>query len=345
MIAAAASIRYAAAMDEPETLMVGDMSVSVEETDEALTYTFSPRPAARKPTFPVSVLVVFVLYPLGLMALTVYARSRAANRPEWEDVLSGVLLAQLLVWLIGGTSLYATVFVWPYRHSGVVLRFTRTHVWHGDYRICELEQVRGLRFFVYTSVTRYLMDLSLPRTDAAPDPKRIPLPPEFGALPPDERPPSRPEAALSLVIDGDTHSLAGGFDPDQVRALAEHIHRRLTKFRFNQGIVAALDPLSAVETTEDDVQKLTHTRPPVGTVRRMNLAVLMIFGVRWTAIVWCTAMLAGLFASARLVVDTGLNGAFVLGYGPAAITHAVLLAFHLSVPQVKTKKGDPEETL
>src|SRR5678815_4055028 len=91
-------------MDEDETFTLDGMRVSVEETHDALTYRFVPR--RRNPTAisPVSFVFVLVLIPLGYLALVVYAYSKLANRPEWEDFLTGVFAGQMLVWLVTGAA-------------------------------------------------------------------------------------------------------------------------------------------------------------------------------------------------------------------------------------------------
>ena len=116
-----------------------------------LTYTFAPRLAGSQRGFPFILVFVLVVFPLALLALVAYAYSKVANRPEWEDFLVGVLSAQLLVWLVTGTNQCYWLIRSSYRPFGVVLKFTRAHVWHGI-RVCDLEQVRGLRLFVYSPV-------------------------------------------------------------------------------------------------------------------------------------------------------------------------------------------------
>src|SRR5688572_17030981 len=88
-------------MKDVETFTCEGMSVSVEETADTLTYTFAPQ--HRHPRVsPVSFVFVLVLCPLGYLALVIYAHSKVANRPEWEDFLTGVFAGQLLAWLVTG---------------------------------------------------------------------------------------------------------------------------------------------------------------------------------------------------------------------------------------------------
>jgi hypothetical protein len=313
-------------MSERETFTVEVTDVSVEETADALTYRFAPRDYKPQKGFSLVLLVVFVLYPLGLLALTVYARSKVANRPEWEDALTGVFLAQLLVWLVTGTIEYLRALRGSYRPFGIILKFTRTHLWHGVDRVCELEQVRGLRLFVYTATAPPPLD---PRTETPNSPA--------------ERPSPKPEACLSLVIgeEGDTHGLFGGFDPQPLRALAEHIHRRLAAFRLDQGIMAPLDALSVIETTEDDAMKQMHTRPS----RRfsgLRSGMMLVVQNRWAGIVWCATMLAGVFASGRMIGAAGISAAFLLPHSLLGLIHFYLLMFHIGGHGNQPKEERPE---
>ncbi len=285
-------------METPHTLSLDNLDVTVAETADALAYTFAPRGSAYRPRFPFFLLFLFVGFPLALLALVAYAYFTVANRPEWEQILTGLFAAQLLVWLVVGTVESCQMIRWSIRGITTGLRFTQTEVRHGADRVCELAEVRGLRLFVY------------PATRETPD-----------------KPAHESEACLSLVIgeDGGTHGLLGGFETQQLRALAEDIHRRLAAFRSNQGMMAALDALSVVETTEDEAGKLMHTRPPQGGLRLFaNFGFLMLMN-RWVGTPWCLAMLAGLFASGRLVAAGGFNGVFLLGHGLVGFMHFALL--------------------
>lgn len=293
-------------MRESETFTADGMRVSVEESADALAYTFLPRENLARPPAPVGFFVVMVLYPLGLLALVAYARSRVGNRPEWEDVLLGALAAQLLVWLVTGAVQFYHIFLASAHPFGTVLKFTRNGVWHGRPRVCDLEQVRGLRLFVY------------------PDPDR-----------PGER-----NAGLSLVIDpeGQTLGLLGAFSELSLHELAEHIHQHLSQFRSDQGLMAALDALSVTEVaTDKDAADLMDTRPSTsGTA--IPLDPLLILNVRWAGLLWCTTMLAGLFASVRVLFAADFRTVFILPFCPLALFHFFLLVFHLSAQQKSNKR-------
>jgi hypothetical protein len=319
-------------MNKIETFPWEGMNVSVEETDDALAYTFRPRDRVKRPGLPLSFLFVLVVYPLALLVLVVYARSKVANRPEWEDFLTGVFLGQLLAWLVVGTVQLSRMLSWWYRPFGTVLKFTRTHLWHGDTRVCELEQVRGLRTFVYeTKPVVLLADSPLPRT-GEPNPNAQPLPPEFAPIPPEERPPPTRESHLSLVIseEGDTHGLFGAFDEVVLRGLAEHIHRRLSAFRLNQGIMEPFAALDVTETTEDEAAKLMHTRPAPESFASWGTAGMrLIFDNRWAGIVWCATIFAGVFASGRMIGAAGFSASYLLGHGLLAFVHFALFMGHI----------------
>jgi hypothetical protein len=304
-------------MNEDETFTLDGMRVSVEETTDALTYTFAPQRRHPMVPSPVGCVFVLVLIPLGYLALVVYAHSKVANRPEWEDFLTGVFAVQMLAWLVTGAAQCYQILRRSYRPYGIILQFTPTHLHHADRRVCELEQVRGLRLFVYTTTP--------PRADA-------PVPPE----------PPRPEteACLSLVIGEEvppvkpegfssTHGLFGAFDAAPLRELAEHIHRRLAAFRLNQGIMAPIDDLSIIETTEDDACDRMHTRPAKGSYGGFSFAALLLLQNRWLGIGWCVTMFAGLFAVARTIAATGLGPAFLLPISLLGVMHFFLLVFHI----------------
>lgn len=325
--------------EDVETFMLDGVRVSVEETHDALTYTFAPQ--RRNPTAPslVSFVFVLVLAPLGYLALVVYARSRVEDRPEWEDFLTGVFMGQMLAWLVTGAARCYQILRRSYHPYGIVLQFTRTHLYHAGHHVCELEEARGLRLFVYTTTTRLLADIPLPRTAAPPNPNAPPLPPEFQPIPPEERP-SKTEACLSLVIgaDGGTHGLFGGFDVQPLRELAEHIHRRLAAFRRNQGEEAKLDALSVIETTEEDAANQSHTRPATGSYDGFSFAALLLLQNRWLGIAWSATMLAGLYATVRLIPASGLARPFIIPHCLLGLVHFFLLVVHINGPERPTKQ-------
>ena len=281
-------------MGQCETFTVGEMDVAVDEAADALSYTFRPRGPAYRPGFPLALLVPFVALPLGMLALVGYSHTKAANRPEWEEVLTAVFAAQMTAWLVLGAFESATMLAWSLRGIATELRFSPAGVRYGAGRVCDLEEVRGLRLFTY-----------------------LPTRGERGG---------QSEECLSLVVgeDGDTHGLLGGFTEGELRALAEDIHRRLSAFRFGQGILAPLEPLSVVETTEDEAERLMHTRPARGGFRLLAGFGLLV-GHRWIGAAWCLAMFAGLFASGRLVAAAGFPDAFLLGHAFAGFLHVALL--------------------
>lgn len=304
--------------DEVETFTCDGTRVSVEETPDALTYTFAPQRRYPMAPSPVGFVFVLVLMPLGYLGLVVYAHSKVANRPEWEDFLVGVLAGQLLAWLVTGAAQCYQILRQSYRPYGIVLRFTRAHLFHAGTRVCELEEVRGLRLFVYTPAA--------PRTDA---PGRTQEPP---------RPET--EACLSLVIGetGDTHGLFGATDARPLRELAEHIHRRLAAFRLNQGIMAPLDAFSVVSTTENDAYDRMHTRPATGSYGGFSFAALLLLQNRWLGIAWCVTMFAGLYASARTIAAAGLAQPFILPHCLLGLVHFFLLVIHINGPEIRTKR-------
>lgn len=300
--------------DTGETFSFEGMNVSVEESPDALAYRFVPLTRVTRPGLPLTFLLVFVAYPLALFALVVYARSRVAGRPEWEDTLTGVFLGQLLAWLAVAAVQLADKIFWLYRPYGTILKFTRTHLWHGDARVCELEQVRALRLFVFSTEP---------------------------AAPADEGPPKR-EAHLSLVIGekGYTHGLFGGFDEPVLRGLAEHIHRRLSAFRTNQGMMEPFAPLDVVETTEDEAAKLMHTRPAPDSFGSVGVAgARLIFENRWAGIAWCAAIFAGVFASGRMIGAAGFTAPYLLGHGLLAFVHVALFMGHIGGTVLPKERG------
>jgi hypothetical protein len=336
-------------MGEVETLTCDGMGVSVEETPDALTYTFAPQRHGPVPPAPVGFLFVLVLCPLGYLALVVYARAKAGARPDWEDFLTGVFAGQMIAWFVTGAVLSGRLLRGAARPSRIALEFTRTDVRHGGAAVCELERVRGLRLFVYTSTPRLLADVPLPRTESPPAPGLVPLPPEFAPVAAGERPPAETEACLSLVIgeelfpaksegSGGTHGLFGGFAAGELRALAEHLHRRLAAFRFNQGVADPLDAFSVVETTGDEAAKLMHTRPGTGSRGRFDRAVLSLLRYRRFGIAWSVTMLAGLYATARLIPAAGLAPSLVLPHCALGLFTVGLLILQVS-PEVETPSG------
>jgi hypothetical protein len=327
-------------MNAPDTLSLEGLDITVTETTDALTYTFTPqtsRPVRSK--FPLTLVVLVIGFPLGLLALVAYALIVTnANRPGWELALTGLFAVQLIGLLVSfGAAVLKMSFRSWFRPS-IVLVFTDTGVRHGGDRVCELVDVRGLRLLTYTEKIRYLADTALPR-DVPPAPGLPPIPPELAPMAPGERPPEKIEAYLSLVIgaEGETHGLFGGFDVPALRALADDIHRRLAAFRANQGLLSALDPLAVIETTGEDAQKFSHTRskPASGPLALARA----IVENRWAGSAWCLAMFAGLYGSAQLVLSAKLPAALLLGHLVLGATHFALLlgALNTSGP------GSPDE--
>src|SRR5205814_6802910 len=119
---------------------------------------------------------------------------------------------------------------------------------------------------------------------------------------PDPSEPPQREAGLSVLVGEErrTYGLLGGFDPEELGKLADDLHRRLTAFRHEQGLVEPLDPVSVVETTSGEVEDAMNTLPPTGALRRFAGAGFLLLRNRWTGTVWCLAMLAGLVASGSL---------------------------------------------
>jgi hypothetical protein len=304
-------------MTDPDRFALDAVDVAVTETADALTYTFTSPNAPRAPAVPAFLVLFFVALPLGVLALIAYALVLTnGDRPEWELVLTGVLGVQLVGWLVLGTNFVAGMARSALRR-GTVLAFTAAGVWHGARRVCALADVGGLRLFVY---------------------------PAGGARP------GKTEACLSLVVGeeipsakpegvGGTHGLFGGFDAGALRALAEDLRRRLTAFRFDQGMVAALDALDVVETTENEAAALMHTRPAPPSVSGFvaENAPLVLLN-RWAGVGWCLAMLAGLYGSGRLIAAAGLPPAALVGHGFLGLIHFMLLMYHLGGhgPQPKT---------
>jgi|GEM_PF-4947179 len=293
---------------------IGEMTVAVEESSDVLTYKFTPRGSTARLGFPFALLLPLVVFPAGLLGLVFYASSRVENRPRWEEVLTGVFAAQMLVWLLVGMVESTVMLRWTvFRSHTTLLRFTATQVWHGGNRVCAPEQLRGLRLFVYPTL---------------------------------EKESNKLEACLSLVIGdaGDTHGLFGGLEQEQLRTLAEDIQRRLTTFRFNQGILAALEALSVVETTADKASELMHTRPPTGGFRLFATASLLLLQNRWVGSLWCIAMFAGLFATGHLILAAKLPKTFLFGHALVGFLHLAMLLGIWGQPNRSTTGENSEET-
>lgn len=293
---------------------IGEMNVAVEETISALTYKFIPRESAARLGFPFVLLLPLVVFPAGLLGLVVYASTRTENRPLWEEILAGVFAAQMLVWLLLGIVESTVMLRWTmFRSNTTLLRFTQTQVWHSGDRVCGLEQVRGLRLFVYPAI---------------------------------EAESNRFEACLSLVIgDADsTHGLFGGFEQEQLRTLAEDIQQSLTRFRANQGIMAVFEALSVIETTADKASELMHTRPPASGFRLFATAGLLLLWNRWVGSLWCIAMFAGLFATGHLVLATKLPKTILFGHALVGFVHAAMLLGIWAQPDRNTTVESSEES-
>jgi hypothetical protein len=315
-------------MNQPETFAVDSLDVTVEETADALSYKFVPREPAWRPGFPVGLALLFVGLPLAVAGLSVYA-IMAANRPVWEEALTGLLVAQLCLWALLGTGgLFTNALSrWLYHDRGSVLTFTPTHMRHGSYGdrrpVCVLGDVRGVRLFIFPEAPR--------QTAASPK-----------DAPPAEERPGRLGAGLSLVVGeaGHAHGLIFGFEPVAARALAEHLHRRLSAFRHNQGLADALAPVEVIETTEDDAADRWHTVPQTDAARVFGGFVgerLNVLANRWVGSAWCLAMLAGLFASGRLLVALGLPRGLLFG-------HVLLGVMHLALLGALWQKREPADT-
>jgi hypothetical protein len=324
-------------MNSPDTLSIEGLDITVTETADALTYTFTPRTPGSPSRFPLFLVLVFIGFPLAVLGLVVYALIVTdANRPDWELALTGSFVLQLVVYLVVGGSITRKMrhLLW-FRSSSTVLAFTGTGVRHGGNRVCELADVRGLRLFTYTEKIRYLAEVALPR-DVPPDPNLPPIPPELAPMAPGERPPEKIEACLSLVIgeEGGTHCLFGGFDVPELRALADDIQRRLATFRSNQGIMSALDPLSVIETTSEDAPKLSHTRPQAGGAFRSLVlgGALAVLGNPWIRSAWCLAMLAGVYGSSRVVLAARLPAGLLAGHFILGFVHFAVLIAPLNKP-------------
>jgi hypothetical protein len=329
---------------DSDTIPLDGLEVTVAETTDALTFALVPKRVGPRPPGALVVVLVAFGMPLGMVALVVYAVViTGANRPDWELALAGVVVFQLLAWLVtGGAGALRVALGLGLRH-GATLSFTATHVYHAGARVCELTEVRGLRLFTYPVKIQYLSDISLPR-DTPPVPNKPPIPPELAPIPSDARPPEKTEAALSLVIgeEGLTHGLLGGFDPTAVRAFADALQRRLASFRFNQGILAPLDQVGPVETTEQEVGELMNTRPHAGRVRAFTFAAfLAILNNPLLCILWCVAMLAGLYGSGRIVLAAGLPRGLLVGHGLFGLIHGLMLLALLGSFTDKATKGAP----
>jgi hypothetical protein len=298
-------------MTQRDSFTIGAMGVTVEESTDALTYTFLPHGAAYRPRIPLVLIVLFVGFPLALLGVTAYAYSKTANRPEWELALTALFAAQMLVWLVVGTVESVLMVRWSLQGIRTELHFAHAGVRHGADPVCPLEEVRGLRLFTYPAMRGE----------------------ELG----------KPEACLSLVVgeDDGTHGLLGGFEEHDLRTLADDIHRRLSALRSNQGMMTPLEPLSVVATTGDEAGQLMHTRPARGARLFAVFSFVMLFN-RWVGTAWCLAMLAGLFASGRLAAAAGLNAAFLLGHGLVGFTHFALLV-GLWTPQNPTPTEEKTE--
>ncbi len=282
-------------MNPRESFTLEGMSATVEESADALAYTFRPLTRVARPPFPFGFAVVLVVLPLLVLMSVVAVLNRAANRPDWEVVLSVAVAGQLLLWLVAGAVQLALLLRMWFRANVTTLRFTRTHLWHGNTCVCELEQLRGVRLFVY------------PSGDAR-------------------------EAHMSFVIGDDeqTHGVFGAFAEPALRAFAEELTRRVAAFRSNQGVMTALAPLSEVETTEKDAGERMHTRPVPPGARRVSLVSIgFVLQNRVIGLVWCAVMLAGLAASARTAVAVGLSPAFLVGHALLGTFHLMLLSAHL----------------
>ncbi|MCI0704209.1 MAG: hypothetical protein L0241_24390 [Planctomycetia bacterium] len=284
-------------MSEPESFSLAGLDVTVEESPNSLTYTFNPHnpvPRLRVPPFLVLFMVVLPLGVLGVVTSALIISD--ANRPAWELVLTGLFIAQLVAWLSSGGAAILRMLFRSWRAHRTTLIFTRAHLSHGGNRVCELAHVRGLRLFI--------------------------------CLETDEQP-GKSRAGLSLVIGDEraTRGLFGGFEPQALRTLAEDIQRRLTAFRFNQGLMSPLESLSEVETTEGDAANLMDTFPTRGTLPGFTSgAARLILDNPWAGIAWCLVIFAGLFASGRLMLGVGLSPALLTGHLFLGFIHLAMLS-------------------
>jgi hypothetical protein len=283
-------------MGVDDTFSIEGLDISVTETTDALTYTFTPQNPKPKLKETIALVLVPFGYPLCVLALVVYALIiSGANRPVWELVLTGLFVLQLVAWLVFlGSAILRTNLGSRFRKR-VVLAFTGTSVRHGSDHVCELADVRGLRVFIYSM---------------------------------SGDPPDKFRAALSLVIgdESGTHGLLGRLDATGLRALADDMQRRLAAFRFNQGLQAALDPLAVVETTREDAARSLSTRSPTRRTFRSRVTHTIVKKPWWACSAWCVVMLAGLFSSGRLVLAVGLDPAFLAGHAGLVVIHLLLLA-------------------
>ncbi|MBM3981525.1 MAG: hypothetical protein FJ304_14810 [Planctomycetes bacterium] len=271
------------------------MSATVEESADALAYTFRPLTRVARPTVPFSFALVLVFLPLLVLMSAVVALNRAANRPDWELALSVVLVLQLLLWLVAGAVQLALLLRMWFRSNVTTLRFTRTHLWHGPMCVCPLERLRGVRLFVY------------PSGDAR-------------------------EAHMSFVIGDDeqTHGVFGAFPGPALRAFAQDLSHRVAAFCANQGLMATLAPLSEVEATEADANERMHTLPAPPGLRAASLSVVgLVVRNRVIGSVWCVVLIAGLAASARMAVGVGLKPQYLVGHAIMGAFHVMLLLAHL----------------
>jgi hypothetical protein len=282
-------------MSQPESFTLAGLDVTVEESPDALTYTFNPHNPAPRLRVPPFLVLFMVVLPLGVLGLVVYALVVSeGNRPAWELTLTGLFIAQLVAWLGTGGAAILRMFLRSWRPRDTTLIFTRTHLSHGGNRVCELARVRGLRLFIY---------------------------------PTGEQDNSR--SCLSLVIgeENATRGLFGGFEPQSLRTLAEDIQRRLAAFRFNQGQMTELDPLSVIETTEEEAANLMDTLPTQGALRGFTTgAARVLLDNPGVGLAWCLAMFAGLFASGRLVLGVGLSPGLLAGHLGLGFLHAMMFS-------------------
>jgi hypothetical protein len=322
-------------MNSPDTLSIEGLDITVTQTADALSYTFTPRKSrSSRSSWSMGLvfLVVFIIgLPLAILGLVVYALvvTRASGR-YWELALTGSFVLQLGGYLVvagWATVKISLLSLRSLRRTSIVLAFAGTGVQHGGDRVCDLADLRGLRLFTYTEKIQYLADIALPR-DVPPAPGKLPIPPELAPLAPGERPPEKIQAYLSLVIgkEGGTHGLFGGFDVPELRALADDIQRRLAAFRSNQGLESELDPLSVIETTEEDARKLSHTRSASGAFRSLVLGVaLAVVNNPLVRTAWCLAMFAGLYGSARVVLAAQLPVGYLAGHILLGFAHLLVL--------------------
>jgi hypothetical protein len=303
------------------------LRASVTESEEELRYSFIRRDPGPRSSFPIGLVVIFVIVPFGLIGAILYALDQQwANRAEWELVLVGTLVLQLLAWSLFGISglLGATVRYWADHDRSNELVFTRDRLTHrpGAGRIttvCEFDAVRGVRLFIYRSEQLE----------------------EWENVPPSESKPSVLQGGLSLLVGPDEHTYGVflGFAVEGMTRLAEDMHRRLTRFRFNQGLVESLAPIEITETTEERVVELCHTLPanPRQAFRKLTgWGFLGILQNRWLASLWCVTALGGIFAASRLLIAARL-GPVCLVFFPLALFHITLLLFALTYREKRSE--------